>query len=49
MNNIYNFFSDEGGEKYPNYTKMFKGLGNTLPLNPAILLFDNEMSNVYVL
>lgn len=45
MNNIYNFFSDEGGEKYPNYIKMFKGLGNTLPLNPVILLFDNEMSN----
>lgn len=45
MNNIYHFFSDTGGEKYPNYVKLFEKLGNRLPSNPVILLFDNELSN----
>ena len=40
MNNIYKFFSEEGGEKYPNYIEMFKNLGSTVPLNSVILLFD---------
>lgn len=45
MNNIYQFFSDRGGEKYPNYVKLFKELGDRSPMNPVILLFDNELSN----
>ena len=45
MNNIYHFFSDTGGEKYPNYVELFGKLGNRLPSNPVILLFDNELSN----
>ncbi|NLK77580.1 MAG: RNA-directed DNA polymerase [Clostridiales bacterium] len=45
MNNIYNFFSKNGGEKYPNYIEVFRKLGNRFPLNPTILLFDNELSN----
>ena len=45
MNNIYKFFSEEGGEKYPNYIEMFKNLGSTVPLNSVILLFDNELNN----
>lgn len=44
MNNIYHFFSDTGGEKYPNYVELFKKLGNRSPSNPVILLFDNELS-----
>ena len=45
MNNIYKFYSVEGGKKYPNYIEMFKNLGSTVPLNPVILLFDNELEN----
>ena len=45
MNNIYKFFSEEGGEKYPNYIEIFKNLGSTVPLNSVILLFDNELNN----
>lgn len=45
MNNIYKFFSKNGGEKYPNYIEMFKNLGSTVPLNSVILLFDNELNN----
>lgn len=45
MNNIYKFFSKEGGEKYPNYIEYFKNLGDTVPLNPVIMLFDNELKN----
>lgn len=45
MNNIYQFFSKAGGEKYPNYIELFKKLGNRPPMNPVILLFDNELSN----
>lgn len=45
MNNLYKFFSNTGGEKYPNYIELFKKLGNRFPMNPVILLFDNELSN----
>ena len=45
MNNIYQFFSNAGGEKYPNYIELFKRLGNRFPMNPVILIFDNELSN----
>ena len=45
MNNIYKFFSEEGGEKYPNYIEIFKNIGSTVPLNSVILLFDNELNN----
>ena len=45
MNNIYRFFSKEGGKMYPNYIDLFKTLGNTTPLNSVILIFDNELNN----
>lgn len=45
MNNIYKFFTKSGGEKYPNYISYFKEIGNQLPSNPVILLFDNELAN----
>ncbi len=45
MNNIYKFFSKEGGEKYPNYIEIFKNLGGVVPSNAVILLFDNEFNN----
>lgn len=45
MNNIYKFFSDKGGKKYPNYIKLFKEISKKDPKNPVILLFDNELQN----
>lgn len=45
MNNIYQFFSDEGGARYPNYIEFFTKLGERSPMNAVILLFDNEISN----
>ncbi|WP_232059909.1 hypothetical protein [Mammaliicoccus vitulinus] len=30
---------------YPSYIKMFNDLGGGKPLNPVILLFDNELQN----
>lgn len=45
MNNIYQFFSGEGGEKYPNYIELFKKMGDRSPMNAVILLFDNELGN----
>lgn len=45
MKNICNFFTKQGGDKYPNYLEIFKKLSNTSPQNPVILLFDNELGN----
>lgn len=38
-------FTKQGGEKYPNYLEILKGLSGTLPKNAVILLFDNELGN----
>jgi len=42
MKNIYNFFTNHGGVKLPNYLESFKKLSETIPQNPVILLLDNE-------
>ncbi|GGA65247.1 hypothetical protein GCM10008025_06390 [Ornithinibacillus halotolerans] len=45
LTNIYDFFSNRNNKKAPNYLKYFKSLNNSLPKNPVILLFDNELNN----
>ncbi|WP_339164444.1 retron Ec67 family RNA-directed DNA polymerase/endonuclease [Siminovitchia sp. FSL W7-1587] len=43
LKNIYNFFSSKKGS--PNYLSYFKRISNTLPNNPVILMFDNEIKS----
>ncbi|MGD6900334.1 retron Ec67 family RNA-directed DNA polymerase/endonuclease [Bacillus infantis] len=44
LKNIYNFF--EGKTKStPSYLNYFKQISNTLPKNPVILMFDNEIKS----
>lgn len=42
LKNIFNYY-DEKNSIYPNFVKMFNNLGKGKPLNPVILLYDNEM------
>lgn len=44
MSNIYYLFSDKGKD-VPNYMKILKNLVGKSPINPVILLFDNELDN----
>ncbi|RPJ94079.1 RNA-directed DNA polymerase [Rummeliibacillus sp. TYF005] len=43
LNNIYNFFDSK--KPAPNYLSYFKTISNTLPMNPVILMFDNEIKS----
>jgi len=43
LNNLYNFFSNRNGA--PDYLSYFKEISNTLPKNPVILMFDNEIKS----
>lgn len=45
LNNIYDFFSARNTKKAPNYSSYFKKLSNSLPKNPVILVFDNELNS----
>jgi RNA-directed DNA polymerase len=47
MQNIYNLFigKNTGKNNHPNYLMYFINLCQTTPLNPVILLFDNEKTN----
>ncbi|MCY9140511.1 retron Ec67 family RNA-directed DNA polymerase/endonuclease [Peribacillus frigoritolerans] len=41
LNNIYDFFDF----KKSNYLRYFKKISNNLPINPVILMFDNEIKS----
>lgn len=43
LNNIYNFFDSK--KSTANYLSYFKKISNTLPKNPVILMFDNELES----
>lgn len=43
LKNIYDFFSSQKSDI--NYLSYFKKTSNTLPINPVILLFDNEIQS----
>lgn len=43
LNNIYSFFDSK--KPAPSYLDYFKNINNTLPNNPVILLFDNEIES----
>lgn len=46
LKNIYNFFnSNNAKNSAPNYLEYFKKISSTLPENPVILLFDNEIKS----
>ncbi|WP_299095729.1 retron Ec67 family RNA-directed DNA polymerase/endonuclease [uncultured Metabacillus sp.] len=44
LKNIYNFFSSNTKEA-PSYLSYFKKISHTLPVNPVILMFDNEIKS----
>lgn len=45
IKNLYNFYSEkQNKEYYPNYFKLLKN-NSVNPINPAILVFDNEISS----
>jgi RNA-directed DNA polymerase len=44
LKNIYNFFGSNTKEASP-YLSYFKKISNTLPVNPVILMFDNEIKS----
>lgn len=43
LNNIVEFYRKGRNPKYPNYMEYFKELGKRKPINPVILVFDNEL------
>lgn len=43
LNHIYNFYTSKKGA--PNYLSYFKSISNSLPKNPVILMFDNEIKS----
>lgn len=43
LKNLYNFF--DSNKPGPDYLGYFKTISNTLPKNPVILLFDNEIKS----
>lgn len=43
LKNIYNYFDSK--KPAPNYLSYFKNISNTLPKNPIILMFDNEIKS----
>lgn len=43
LKNIYNFFDSK--KSGPDYLSYFKKISNTLPRNPVILMFDNEIES----
>lgn len=45
LKNIYNFFNPKTKKSTPNYLSYFKKISNTLPENPVILMFDNEINS----
>lgn len=45
LNNIYNFFDAKTKKSTLSYLSYFKKISNTLPNNPVILLFDNEIKS----
>ncbi|MGN7297088.1 retron Ec67 family RNA-directed DNA polymerase/endonuclease [Ferdinandcohnia sp. SAFN-114] len=45
LNNIYNFFDAKTNKSFPSYMRYFKKISNTLPNNPVILMFDNEIKS----
>lgn len=45
MKNLTRYFKDCKEKYYTNYLKYFKELSGNSPLNPVILVFDNELSN----
>lgn len=45
LNNIYNFFDAKTKKSTPSYINYFKKISNTLPENPVILMFDNEIKS----
>ncbi|MFI3132265.1 retron Ec67 family RNA-directed DNA polymerase/endonuclease [Mammaliicoccus sciuri] len=44
LKNIFKYYK-ESESSYPNYMEYFKKLGNNMPNNPVIILFDNELHN----
>ncbi|RIN09014.1 retron Ec67 family RNA-directed DNA polymerase/endonuclease, partial [Staphylococcus warneri] len=44
LKNIYSYYNEQNSH-YPNYVKLFKKLDDDKPLNPVILLYDNELAN----
>lgn len=44
MKNLYYFFSNSGGDNIPNYLEKFIKISERQPMNPVILIFDNEMN-----
>lgn len=44
LKNIYNFFGSNTKEA-PPYLSYFKKISHTLPVNPVILMFDNEIKS----
>lgn len=45
LNNIYNFFDNKAKKTTPSYLDYFKEISSTLPTNPVILMFDNEINS----
>ncbi|CAN2251709.1 RNA-directed DNA polymerase / Ribonuclease H [Bacillus subtilis] len=43
LNNIYNYFDSK--KPAPNYLSYFKQISNNSPINPIILMFDNEIES----
>jgi RNA-directed DNA polymerase len=50
LKNIYDFYKDnkkrnKKDKSAPNYIRIFKDISKTLPKNPVILMFDNEIKS----
>lgn len=45
LKNVMKFYTEKENVKYPNYMRYFKEMSGKKPLNPIVLLFDNELVN----
>lgn len=45
LNNAMKFYTEKENAKYPNYMRYFKENSGRKPLNPVVMLFDNELVN----
>lgn len=45
LKNVMKFYTEKENANYPNYMQYFKEMSGRKPLNPVVLLFDNELVN----
>lgn len=45
LKNVMKFYTEKENANYPNYMRYFTQMSEKKPLNPVVLLFDNELVN----